>query len=246
LFAKHCNEKGWHDTVFQFYLNNKLYYRKNSRGSSAPWIFDEPLNTQDFWAIRWYGLLWRMAVDPVMGNAKMWYRGDISYSEFSRNMLWGVMDIEYIGGNTAQKTRMKHDEQILQGNTYFAEYGTANKIEEANTQPVLWCLSAWAKGCTGVLPWQTIGGDNCWKTAEQTALFYPGSDGPKPSVRLKAFTRGQQDTEYLTLFCDVFGIPKYAAADWLRRSISLDSDVSKSYENDAGTHFAGFRCLKKL
>ena len=235
LFAKHCNEKGWHDTVFQFYLNNKLYYRKNSRGSSAPWIFDEPLNTQDFWAIRWYGLLWRMAVDPVMGNAKMWYRGDISYSEFSRNMLWGVMDIEYIGGNTAQKTRMKHDEQILHGNSCFAEYGTANKIEEANTQPVLWCLSAWAKGCTGVLPWQTIGGDNCWKTAEQTALFYPGSDGPKPSVRLKAFTRGQQDTEYLTLFCDVFGIPQYAAADWLRRSISLDSDVSKSYENDAGT-----------
>ncbi len=240
LFAKHCNEKGWHNTMFQFYLNNKLYYRKNSRGSSAPWIFDEPLNTQDFWAIRWYGFLWRMAVDPVMGNAKMGYRGDISYSEFSRNMLWGVTDIEYIGGNTAQKTRMKHDEQILQGDTYFAEYGTANKIEEPNTQPVLWCLSAWAKGCTGVLPWQTIGGENCWKTAEQTALFYPGADGPSPSVRLKAFTRGQQDTEYLTLFCYVFGIPRYAAADWLRHNVSLDADVSKAYENDAGTlTFAG-------
>ncbi len=165
----------------------------------------------------------------------MWYRGDISYSQFGRNMLWGVMDTEYMGSNNAQKTRMKHDEQVLWGNASFAEYGTANKIEEPNTQPVLWCLSAWAKGATGVLPWQTIGGKNCWNIADQNALFYPHAQGPKPSVRLKAFTRGQQDVEYLTLLCDVYRIPRFAVAKWLENVIGLEGRVSKNSESDAGT-----------
>lgn len=233
-FARHCDEKGWHDTKFQFYLNNKVSYRRGYPKSSAPWFFDEPVNTQDFWALRWYGILWHMATDPVKGNAKMDYRGDISYSQFGRNMLWGIMDAEYLGGNTPQKTRMKHDEQILWGNGAFAEYGTANKIEESNTQPVLWCLSAWANRATGVLPWQTVGTKNCWKNAEQTALFYPHPDGPKPSVRLKAFTRGQQDTEYLTLLCDVYGIPRFAAAEWLKE-IAGEGKIHKTFEGDAGT-----------
>lgn len=158
-FASYCEKKGWHDTIFQFYLNNKVYYREKFRRSSAPWIFDEPVNTQDFWALRWYGLLWHLAVEQVRGNAKMWFRGDISYSQFGRNILWAVMDVEYFGGNNPQKTRMKHDEQVLAGKSYFAEYGSANKIETSNIQPNMWCLSAWSRGAAGVLPWQTIGGE---------------------------------------------------------------------------------------
>lgn len=233
-FATHCDEKKWHETIFQFYLNNKVYYRGQFLKSSAPWILDEPVNTQDSWALRWYGLLWHSAVDPVRGDARMWYRGDISFSQFGRNMLWGVMDVEYLGGNTAQKTRMKHDEQILWGRSYFAEYGTANRIETPNTQPALWCLSAWSKGAMGVLPWLTIGSKNSWKIAEQTSLFYPHFQGPRPSVRLKGFTRGQQDVEYLTLLCDAFKIPRYAVAGWLGKMVDLDGEVFKSFDTDAG------------
>lgn len=234
-FARHCNIKGWHDTIFQFYLNNKVYYRQKFRLSSAPWIFDEPVNTQDFWALRWYGRLWKEAVSKAMGDAKMWFRGDISYSQFSRNMLWGIMDIEYIGGNDAQKTRMKHDEWTLQGKSHFAEYGSPNKIGESNLQPVLWCLSAWAKGAMGVLPWQTIGSKNSWHTAEQTALFYPHPDGPCASVRLKAFTAGQQLVEYLTLFGKTFDVPRYQMADWLQEQLKIGGMVEKQSEHDAGT-----------
>jgi len=234
-FAKHCEDKKWHDTIFQFYLNNKLYYREKYPKNSAPWIFDEPVNTQDFWAIRWYGILWHSAVSSVAKNARMWYRADISYTQFARNILWGVTDVEYLGGNNFQKTRMKHDEQTLFGRTFFAEYGTANKIEEPNTQPVLWCLSAWSKGSMGVLPWQTIGSKNCWNIAEQTALFYPHPDGVKPSVRLKAFARGQQDVEYLTLLSDIYKIPRFAVADWLKKNIDLQEKLFKTSETDAGT-----------
>ena len=37
------------------------------------------------------------------------------------------------------------------------EYGSTNAIEDANTQPVGWCLDAWSLGSDGVLPWQTLG-----------------------------------------------------------------------------------------
>lgn len=79
------------------------------------------------------------------------------------------------------------------------------------------------------------GGKNCWKKAEQTSLFYPHPDGPKPSVRLKAFTRGQQDVEYLTLLCDVYNSPRYAVADWLNKMIDLKGRVYRSFQGDAGT-----------
>ncbi len=234
-FAKHVDGMGWHDTLFQFYLNNKVYYREKNAQSSAPWILDEPVHTQDFWALRWYGLLWHSAVDPVMGDAHMWYRGDISQRQFSRNMLWGLMDMTYIGQNTIQKVRQKRDEEILSGKSYFAEYGTANKIEMPNTQPVLWSLSAWSKGAVAILPWQSIGSEAAWRTAEQTSLFYPHSDGPMASVRLKSFTIGQQMLEYLTLLTTETKKPRYIVSEWLRQQIDLQERSLQSYEGDAGT-----------
>ena len=85
------------------------------------------------------------------------FRCDISYTQYGRDILWGVSDIDYLGGNNPQKTRMKHEEMVRHPGTRFAEYGTANDLLDANTQPVLWQLSAWAKGAVRVLPWQTIG-----------------------------------------------------------------------------------------
>lgn len=172
-FGRRCREKGWQDTIFQFYLNNKVYYREKFLRSSAPWIFDEPVNTQDFWALRWYGRLWQEAVAPFKGDCKLLFRGDISYYPFSRDMLRGIMDVVYLGGADAQTARMMQDEQALFGKSYWAEYGSPNKIEDSNLQPVLWCLAAWCRGAMGVLPWQTIGSKDCWERAEQTALFYP-------------------------------------------------------------------------
>ncbi|MCF6246265.1 MAG: DUF4091 domain-containing protein [Desulfobacula sp.] len=225
-FAEHFKKKLWFDTIFQFYLNNKVTYRKKNKFSSAPWIFDEPVNTQDFWALRWYGFLWHQSLNLLpTGNLKMWYRADLSYSQFSRNNLWGITDIEYLGGNNKQKTRMLNDRKTLIGQTYFAEYGSANKIEDSNLKSVLWCLSAWFRGANGVLPWQTIGTKKSWEIAEQTALFYPNVDGPIPSVRLKAFMVGQQLIEYLTMVCELYDIPREMIKKW------FDSLVEKNNGN---------------
>jgi len=234
--AAHCDQKKWHDTIFEFYLNNKVYYKRDGwRRSAAPWIFDEPVNTQDFWALRWYGVLWHEAVDPVRGRAKMWYRGDVSRTNCGRDLFWGVMDLECLGGSNAQKVRMKHDEQVLWSRSYFTEYGSANDPAGANLQPVLWCLKAWSDGAIGVLPWQTIGSQANLAKGSRTGLFIPHGGGIVPSVRLKCFRRGQQDTEYLTLLGDAYRQPPYAVAGGMRRMVDTRGEVHKTYEADAGT-----------
>ena len=254
--TKHdCHELSPYDsqtqTQFQFYLNNKVYYRERFNKSSAPWIFDEPIHIQDFMALKWYGDLWHEAVEPYCSNSSgidkknnstintkplLCFRCDISYTQFGRDILWDVTDIEYLGGNNTQKTRMKHDEfnQSMK-RSCFAEYGTANKLSDSNLQPVLWQLSAWLKGACGVLPWQTIGSDGCWERGEQTALFYPKGDKVYPSVRLKAFRYGQQLVEYLVLLADRLDVPQAAVGHWLKQKIGLNGTIDKKNDMDAGT-----------
>ena len=85
-----------------------------------------------------------------------------------------------------------------------------------------------------MLPWQTIGGKNCWQSAEQTALFYPTGKGPLPSVRLKAFRRGQQDVAYFNTLCRRLGVPRFALAD-LFREAGIQERMFRSSASDAGT-----------
>jgi hypothetical protein len=234
-FARHCYKKKWHGTKFQFFLNNKIYHRKTYILNSAPWIFDEPVNIQDFWALHWFGQLWEGAITPYRGRVKLGFRADISLIQFSRNLLQGVVNYLYVGDNNIQKTRMIREDFQQGGKGYFAEYGTINRIEESNFQPLFWCLSAWAKGASGILPWQTIGGKDCWQSGDQTAIFYPYGKEVMPSIRLKAFTRGQQDVEYLTLFCRKTKRSQINIGDWLNGMINLDGKVQKNSNEDAGT-----------
>jgi hypothetical protein len=133
----------WH----LLYLNNKISYRENGNISSAPWLFDEPVNTRDFMALRWYGRLWRKAVDPVGGPAQLWFRADISYPGFSRDLLWGITDIAYYGGLDDRSVRFADNRRMLHRRPfYFAEYGSANKIAASNTGTAVWCLDAWFRG----------------------------------------------------------------------------------------------------
>lgn len=231
----HIRDKGWDKTQFQFYLNNKVHYKRQYEESSAPWIFDEPVNIQDFMALKWYGELWQESLNQLKVAIKPVFRCDISYNQYGRNILWDVCDIEYIGGNDSQKTRMKHDEFIMNKKKQFAEYGNANQISDSNVQPVLWQISAWSNGASGVLPWQTIGSEKCWERGEQTALFYPKGDEVYPSVRLKAFRYGQQFIEYLEKIGEVLELPDAAVREWIRNRLQLKSIILKESENDAGT-----------
>jgi hypothetical protein len=75
-------------------------------------------------------------------------------------------------------------------------------------------------GLQGVLPWQTIGTAESWKSGDELALFYPDPESnaaaPIPSVRLKAYRRGQQDVEYLELLRRRSDMPPWMLGNWLR------------------------------
>lgn len=226
----HLAERGWRETIFQGFLNNKIDFKRNgwSRGSS-PWLFDEPANFQDYWALRYFGEAFHEGVVEAQGSGpqgpKACFRADISRPEWQRDTLDRVLDYCVVNaGSLRRYNRLVIDRKEHLGQIVL-DYGSTNAIEQSNMQPVGWCLDSWCLGSDGVIPWQTIGNEQSWKEADPLALFYPGqlvgSDHPIPSVRLKAYRRGQQDVEYLTLLGQVLKEPRWAIGESVRAELGL-------------------------
>lgn len=244
-FAEHFHAKGWFFPAFEFYLNNKVYYKNDAWSkSSAPWILDEPVNTQDFWALRYYGKLFHEGVaqhgsgDPgkhAVHQVNMAFRCDISYPQWQRDMLDGILNVNICGGAFRQYHAAVMDRKERNGEITF-NYGSSNNIEESNTQPAGWCLDVWCLGGDGVLPWQTVGDDKSWKQADALSLFYPAQHGgkePVASIRLKGYRRGEQDVEYLTML-SLQGQGRPAVAAAAREALGLTASVVKKNADDAG------------
>ncbi len=237
-FASHFKDKKWTSTFFEFYLNNKVYYKDKSWSRcSAPWILDEPVNTQDFWALRFYGKAFHEGVDPVRGDVKMAYRCDISRPEWQRDTLDNILDVYVVGGSFRDYHRMVMDRTNATG-MLTINYGGSNNIETSNIQPAAWCIDTWTLGGNGVLPWQTVGETKSWDKADELSLFYPGkpvnSKTPVPSIRLKSFRRGEQDIEYLTILAATLHEPRLALANTVRQALKLSAKLNKTSETDAG------------
>ena len=237
-FAEHIRGKNWDDTLFQCFFNGKNNFKERgwSRGT-CPWLLDEPSNFQDYWALRWFGAAWHEGVNLApAGKAKLAFRCDISRPQWQRDALDGLLDYNVVGGAMRQYQRTVMDRKEANGEI-VVEYAGSNAVEDANMQPVGWCLDAWTRGADGVLPWQTVGGDESWKKADELSLFYPGRDareGPVPSIRLKAYRRGQQDVEYLTLLGQVKGEPRWAVGERVREALHLSGERKVGGGEDAG------------
>ena len=203
-FAKHFKEKGWDRTRFLGFFNGKVDYKRHGWShASSPWLLDEPANFQDFWALHWFGKAFHEGVDPVVGGARMLFRCDISRPQWQRDVLDDVLNYNVVGGGAFHQYHRLVMDRKHQFHQLVVPYGTTNDPADSNTQPVGWCLDSWTLEGDGVLPWQVIGSNDSWKHGEDTCLFYPGdpvgSKSPIPSIRLKAYLRGEQDVEYLAL-----------------------------------------------
>ncbi|MDX2035331.1 MAG: DUF4091 domain-containing protein [Isosphaeraceae bacterium] len=223
-FAEHLGEKRWNATMFQLFLNGKNDFKRNgwSRGSS-PWVLDEPSSFQDFWALRWFGSAFREGIDAAGSDARVLFRADISRPQWQRDTLDGLLDYNVTSSAFRSYRRIVLDRK-RSDRQFLIEYGSANSIEASNIQPVAWSIDAWSLGTDGVLPWQTIGTAESWKRADTLSLFYPSrgpGHEPIPSVRLKAFRRGQQDVEYLTWLVKISGLPRWAIARAVREHSAL-------------------------
>ena len=241
-FAEHLDGKGWRRTLFHFFLNGKNNFKERgwSRGSS-PWLLDEPSNFQDYWALAWYGDAFHEGVRNARGGAAgtgrppgiaaasayshLLFRADISRPQWQRTTFDGLLDYNVVGGAFREYTRMVLDRKEA-FRELAIEYGGTNAIIDSNVQALGWCLDAWSLGADGVLPWQTVGNAESWRKADELALFYPAQAGgestePVPSVRLKAYRRGQQDVEYLALWADSQRQPRWAVGQRVREALGL-------------------------
>jgi hypothetical protein len=235
-FAGHFTAKGWTDPMFEFYLNNKVSAKRERDNrwdaTSAAWIFDEPMNTQDFWALRRFGLeFWRgVAAHP---GARFVFRADISRPEWQRDLLDGVTSEEVVSG----ALRIYRDRVISRaeqfGNLVYM-YGSPNRIGTPNIMPAAWCVETWALGADGVVPWQTIGRPEAWRQPDQLALFYPTPNGPVPSLRLKAFRAGEQLVEYLTMYSALSGQGRASLGAAVLAEPGMHAAMEKKSEADAG------------
>jgi hypothetical protein len=237
--AEHFRTRGWTETLFQCLLNNKVDFKNRgwSRGSS-PWLLDEPASFQDYWALRYFARAFHEGIDRAAGppaasssssGPRMVFRADISRPQWRRDSLDGLLDYHVVGGAVREYPRLVLDKKRAFGEIVL-EYGSTNPVEGSNLQPVGWCLDAWSLGTDGIIPWQTIGNDGSWERADELALFYPGrggagagasSPGVIPSIRLKAYRRGQQDVEYLTLWALLHKEPRWAVGQQVRMALKL-------------------------
>ena len=230
--AQHVASKGWSEPMFEFYLNNKVSNKKAGwEKSTAPWILDEPSNTQDFWALRRFGIEFWSGVAAHPG-ARLVYRADISRPQWQRDLFDGVVNVEVVSGSLRTYGHRVRERAQRFGSLFYM-YGSANAIGTPNVANAAWCVEAWALGADGVVPWQTVGKAAAWQKADELSLFYPTDRGPVPSLRLKAFRAGQQLVEYLTMYAALSGQSRESIGRALLES-GLRATTVKKNEDDAG------------
>ena len=198
-----------------------------SRGSS-PWLLDEPASFQDYWALRYFARAFHEGINQsgISPRARLVFRADISRPQWRRDSLDGLLDYHVVGGAVRKYPRLVFERKRTLGEIVL-EYGSTNPVEGSNLQAAGWCLDAWALGTDGVIPWQTIGNADSWKKADELSLFYPMPDGGAgviPSIRLKAYRRGEQDVEYLTLWARLKDEPRWAIGRRVREALKLSGE----------------------
>jgi hypothetical protein len=250
-FAGHFAAKGWAEPMFEFLMNNKVYFKRD-RGNrwdacSAPWIFDEPVNTQDFWALRRFGMEFCKGV-AAHPEAHLYFRVDVSRPEWQRDLWDGIASIEVVSASlrTCHESVMQ---RAAANHQLIYMYGSSNKIGTSNAMPAAWCVETWAMGADGVLPWQTIGKRDAWEKPDELSLFYPTPSGPVPSLRLKSYRAGEQLVEYLTMYATLSGQSRESVGAAVSAEPGLRPTLEKKSEADAGRSVFGDeagRSLQKL
>jgi hypothetical protein len=223
-FGEHAQAKGWTGTTFQFFLNNKYYYKvayfsaAGGRGGTSFWLLDESVDYDDYAANAFFLGLARKGVAataaaasaPAGGSqAKFAFRVDVSQPEMTRGLWDGLVDL-WMCGYSAVTSGYATTAAVRQKwlpNEAFWHYGGGPPVAAAPVSQMQTFLASWCSGSAGILPyWTTLGGTN-WAKADDLAIYYTGKNYagdkqshpvPLPGLRMKVLRRCQQDVELLT------------------------------------------------
>lgn len=204
-FVRHFREKGWTETVFQVYCN-----QKPRPGNDIPWNLDEPKGRDDYRALRYYADLTHRVfagADPVQVR----FRIDISH--FYCDAHRGQMDKDFRvnGGDDilapvdiwvisihslADAVAVRAARELAsQGKGLFV-YGDTPRIDDPATAVFHRIYRAWQSGVDGFMIWKSFSRDLNGDASEDFiwyALDIGGRTGIYPSIRLKLAYRALQD-----------------------------------------------------
>jgi hypothetical protein len=240
-FAEHIRERGWNQTKYQIFFNDKYYYKDPTRSRGANgvswWLLDEPNHHDDYRALSFFGWLGKRWLKDYP-DVPMVFRADISYVEFIRDQISDLIDIDCTSQHFFTKNRYLMDNRHRFGRTYW-NYASTNHPRESNVGMRAWCWRAWIGGADGIVPWNTVRGMEAWDRAEPLTVFYVGRkfglNQPFDCLRLKAFRRGEQDVEYMTLLARSKGWDRDAVAHAVAATLDLSEESRRQDEEDAGT-----------
>jgi len=236
-FAEHFQTRSWRRTQFQFFLNDKYYFKDPKQGGrgSSWWCLDEPMHRDDWLALRFFGRMFKQAL-AESPNPNFIFRADISRPQWQRDWLNGLVDLMCVSGEFFRKNELCM--AMKRRGVAFWHYGTGNDIRVSNLTGEAWGVKAYLAGGDGILPWNSLGGDSAFDKPTATAILYPGArfglDAPLASLRLKALRRSQQDVEYLALLAAKRGWDRAQLAAALAPLLDLSARTQQSSADDAG------------
>jgi hypothetical protein len=238
-FAKHIRQRGWKNSRYFVYFNNKYYWKRPSQGGqgSSWWLLDEPNHRDDVRANSFLAYLTKRNLGKYP-DVPILLRTDISRVEWIRDLMAGQIDLNCISKRFFDKNRYLQDDRYRFGTEYW-NYASTNHPRTTNVSMRAWCWRVWLNGGDGLLPWNAVRGAAAWDRAEPLTVFYPGTkfrkNEPFASLRLKAYRRGQQDIEYLVALAQQRGWGRDAVTVAIEKALDFSASVSTTSEEDAGT-----------
>ena len=236
-FARLAESRGWKQTGFQVYFNNKGSLNEKTK---APWILDEPSGFWDYRALQFYGELTDRG-RGVAPDVQINYRIDISRPEYCRGQLDRRDDLWIVSSSAFQNYRRLVTDRMQSDGLKAWVYGTSNQVHETNRNIQAWALDAWQNGATGIVSWQTVDkSGSALKEADQLGLFIFDKDAAgetviRHSMRLKAYREAQQLIEYLNLLQQRRRWSQDQMRRFVNQYVDLNAQVNKTNEEDAGT-----------
>lgn len=236
-FMRVAESKGWTQTGFQVYFNNKGSLKDQAK---APWILDEPSAWWDYRALQFYGELTDQGKQKS-SEVPVSYRVDISRPEYCRGQLSQRDDLWVVSSWAFEHYRRLVTDRMERDGLRVWIYGTSNHVHETNRNILGWALDAWQHGATGLVPWQTVNKTGSAMTeADQLGLFIFDKDEAgktviRHSMRLKAYREVQQCIEYLNLLQQKRSWSHEQMRQFVGHYTILNAQVSKVNEEDAGT-----------
>ncbi|MCB0273957.1 MAG: DUF4091 domain-containing protein, partial [Calditrichaeota bacterium] len=208
-FADHFREKGWTQTIFQLYCN-----QKPRDGNDIPWNLDEPKGVDDYRALRYYAdLTHRVFADAA--PVQIAFRMDISHfycdkhrgeaqKDFRVNGGWEILepvDIWVISQHSLKDlpARDKARQLMAMGREIW-EYGDTPRLDEGGSKAAARIYNAWEQGWNGIMAWRSFSremGEDPGQDFIAYAINFGGNEVFVPSIRLKQLRRAVDDLRVL-------------------------------------------------